>query len=89
MGFQIHKVQVWSGELPNRPGAAAAKLVIRLVPTIKAAVLRILFMTQFLLLVGLTSPMCRPRGWLPSSPTLGLALLERLSRACCSFDPAC
>src|SRR3974390_1471292 len=33
-------------------GAAAAKLVIRLVPTIKAAVLRILSMTQFLLLVG-------------------------------------
>jgi hypothetical protein len=26
MGFQIHKVQVWSGELPDRPGAAAAKL---------------------------------------------------------------
>jgi hypothetical protein len=26
MAFQIHKVQVWSGEIPDRPGAAAAKL---------------------------------------------------------------
>ena len=26
MAFSIHKVQVWSGELSNRPGAAAAKL---------------------------------------------------------------
>jgi hypothetical protein len=26
MAFQVHKVQVWSGEIPDRPGAAAAKL---------------------------------------------------------------
>src|SRR5262245_30171822 len=26
MEFHIHKVQVWSGEVPDRPGAAAAKL---------------------------------------------------------------
>jgi hypothetical protein len=26
MPLQIHKVQVWSGEIPDRPGAAAAKL---------------------------------------------------------------
>ena len=26
MGLQVRKVQVWSGELPDRPGAAAAKL---------------------------------------------------------------
>jgi hypothetical protein len=26
MSFQMHKVQVWSGEIPDRPGAAAAKL---------------------------------------------------------------
>jgi len=26
MAFRMHKVQVWSGELPDRPGAAAAKL---------------------------------------------------------------
>jgi hypothetical protein len=26
MAFQIRKVQVWSSELPDRPGAAAAKL---------------------------------------------------------------
>ncbi|HMF18513.1 MAG TPA: hypothetical protein VKE98_14985 [Gemmataceae bacterium] len=26
MALQIHKVQVWSGEIPDRPGAAAAKL---------------------------------------------------------------
>lgn len=26
MGFRMHKVQVWSGEVPDRPGAAAAKL---------------------------------------------------------------
>ena len=26
MPFQIHKVQVWSGEIPDRPGVAAAML---------------------------------------------------------------
>ena len=26
MGFRMHKIQVWSGELPDRPGAAAGKL---------------------------------------------------------------
>jgi prephenate dehydratase len=26
MAFGMHKVQVWSGDLPDRPGAAAAKL---------------------------------------------------------------
>jgi hypothetical protein len=26
MTLQMHKVQVWSGEIPDRPGAAAAKL---------------------------------------------------------------
>ena len=26
MAFHMHKVQVWSGEIPDRPGAAAAKL---------------------------------------------------------------
>lgn len=26
MAFRMHKVQVWSGELPDRPGAAAATL---------------------------------------------------------------
>jgi hypothetical protein len=26
MAFRMHKVQVWSGELPDRPGGAAAKL---------------------------------------------------------------
>ncbi len=26
MAFQMHKVQVWSAEIPDRPGAAAAKL---------------------------------------------------------------
>jgi hypothetical protein len=26
MGLQIRKVQAWSGEIPDRPGAAAAKL---------------------------------------------------------------
>jgi hypothetical protein len=26
MALEIHRVQVWSGELPDRPGAAAAKL---------------------------------------------------------------
>src|SRR5262249_30876829 len=26
MAFQIRKIQVWSGEIPDRPGAAAAKL---------------------------------------------------------------
>jgi predicted amino acid-binding ACT domain protein len=26
MVFQLHRVQVWSGEIPDRPGAAAAKL---------------------------------------------------------------
>ncbi|HXG12249.1 MAG TPA: hypothetical protein VNK04_21015 [Gemmataceae bacterium] len=26
MALQIHKVQVWSGEIPDRPGAAAAAL---------------------------------------------------------------
>src|SRR5439155_14611581 len=26
MAFRMHKVQVWSGEIPDRPGAAAAKL---------------------------------------------------------------
>lgn len=26
MGFQIHRLQVWSGEIPDRPGATAAKL---------------------------------------------------------------
>jgi hypothetical protein len=26
MGLQIRRVQVWSGEIPDRPGAAAAKL---------------------------------------------------------------
>lgn len=26
MSFRIRKVQVWSGEIPDRPGAAAAKL---------------------------------------------------------------
>jgi hypothetical protein len=28
MSFQMHRVQVWSGEVPDRPGAAAAKLEI-------------------------------------------------------------
>jgi hypothetical protein len=28
MAFKMHKVQVWSGEVPDRPGAAAAKLEI-------------------------------------------------------------
>jgi hypothetical protein len=28
MALQMHKVQVWSGEIPDRPGAAAAKLEI-------------------------------------------------------------
>src|SRR6516165_2289516 len=57
-------------------GAAAAKLVIRLAPTIKAAVLRILFMTQFLLLVGFDLADASAEGGLPSGPTLGLALME-------------
>jgi hypothetical protein len=26
MSFQIHRLQVWSAEIPDRPGAAAAKL---------------------------------------------------------------
>jgi hypothetical protein len=26
MGLEIHRVQVWSAEIPDRPGAAAAKL---------------------------------------------------------------
>ena len=26
MAFHMHRVQVWSGEIPDRPGAAAAKL---------------------------------------------------------------
>jgi hypothetical protein len=26
MSFRMHKVQVWSGEIPDRPGAAAATL---------------------------------------------------------------
>jgi hypothetical protein len=26
MAFRMHRVQVWSGELPDRPGGAAAKL---------------------------------------------------------------
>ncbi len=26
MAFRMHKVQVWSGEIPDRPGAAAATL---------------------------------------------------------------
>jgi hypothetical protein len=26
MALEIHRVQVWSGEIPDRPGAAAAKL---------------------------------------------------------------
>jgi len=26
MAFRMHKIQVWSGEVPDRPGAAAAKL---------------------------------------------------------------
>jgi hypothetical protein len=26
MGLEIHRVQVWCGEIPDRPGAAAAKL---------------------------------------------------------------
>lgn len=26
MAFRMHKVQVWSGDLPDRPGGAAAKL---------------------------------------------------------------
>ena len=26
MAFRMHKVQVWSAEIPDRPGAAAAKL---------------------------------------------------------------
>jgi hypothetical protein len=26
MGFHMHRVQVWAGELPDRPGAAAATL---------------------------------------------------------------
>ncbi len=26
MAFRMHKIQVWSGEMPDRPGAAAAKL---------------------------------------------------------------
>ena len=26
MPLQIHRIQVWSGEIPDRPGAAAAKL---------------------------------------------------------------
>ena len=26
MSFKMYKVQVWSGEIPDRPGAAAAKL---------------------------------------------------------------
>jgi hypothetical protein len=26
MPYKMHKVQVWSGEIPDRPGAAAAKL---------------------------------------------------------------
>jgi hypothetical protein len=28
MAFQIHKVQVWSGEISDRPGAAAAMLEV-------------------------------------------------------------
>ena len=28
MGFRVHKVQVWSGEISDRPGAAAAKLEV-------------------------------------------------------------
>ena len=28
MAFRMHKVQVWSAEIPDRPGAAAAKLAI-------------------------------------------------------------
>jgi hypothetical protein len=28
MAFKMHKVQVWSGEVPDRPGAAAAKLEV-------------------------------------------------------------
>jgi hypothetical protein len=28
MGFQIRKVQVWSAEIPDRPGAAASKLEV-------------------------------------------------------------
>jgi hypothetical protein len=28
MRFNIHKVQVWSAEIPDRPGAAAAKLEV-------------------------------------------------------------
>ncbi len=28
MGFRMHKIQVWSGEVPDRPGAAAAKLEV-------------------------------------------------------------
>jgi hypothetical protein len=26
MSFQVHRLQVWSAEIPDRPGAAAAKL---------------------------------------------------------------
>jgi len=26
MALQMHKIQVWSGEIEDRPGAAAAKL---------------------------------------------------------------
>jgi hypothetical protein len=28
MAFRMHKVQVWSGDIPDRPGAAAAKLEV-------------------------------------------------------------
>jgi hypothetical protein len=28
MAFKMHKVQVWSAEVPDRPGAAAAKLEV-------------------------------------------------------------
>jgi hypothetical protein len=28
MPFRMHKVQVWTGEVPDRPGAAAAKLEV-------------------------------------------------------------
>src|SRR5215510_3946351 len=44
-------------------GAAAARPVIRLVPASKVAIVRILFMTHFLLVVGLTSPIRRLRDW--------------------------
>src|SRR5262249_53198401 len=28
MDFQVRRIQVWSGEVPDRPGAAAAKLEV-------------------------------------------------------------